>query len=425
MNETPSRAAAGCGHDAPALPLEEARARILDQVEPIREHETVPLRDALHRVLAAPVASAIDVPNYTNSAMDGYAVRAGDLETPGTVLDLIGESFAGHPFDGRVEAGQCVRIMTGAVLPDGADAVVMQERTEREDERVRFAVSTPKGNNVREAGEDVRRGDGVFEIGRFLSSADLGVLASVGAAELSVLKKPRVAFYSTGDEIVPVGQPLRAGQIHDSNRHSLFGLLSELDMEVHDLGIVPDQPEAVDQALAHAARFDAVLTTGGVSVGDADFVVEALQRTGSVGFWQVAMKPGRPLAFGRLGSALFFGLPGNPVSAMVTFLQLVRPALVRLAGSTPRFPLSFRLPTTDAIRKKSGRREFQRARIVQIEGELRVRPFGHQGSGVLRSMSQADCLINLAPELEDLEAGAPVDVEPFAQPIWNGDAAAD
>ncbi|MDT8437395.1 MAG: molybdopterin molybdotransferase MoeA [Wenzhouxiangellaceae bacterium] len=413
------KSAAGCGHDAPAMSLETARARILEQVRPLSARETVPLRDALHRVLATPVRAGIDVPNYTNSAMDGYAVRAADLDQPDRVLKRIGDSFAGHPFDGTVEAGQCVRIMTGAVLPDGADAVVMQERTEVDGRNIRFTVTTTPGNNVRRAGEDLERGQPVLDAGHWISSADLGVLASVGVAELEVVRKPRVAFYSTGDEIVPVGQPLAAGQIHDSNRHSLFGLLTELGVEVHDLGIVPDQPDAVDQALAHAARFDAVLTTGGVSVGDADYVVDALQRTGSVGFWQVAIKPGRPLAFGKLGDALFFGLPGNPVSAMVTFLQLVRPALVQLAGSRPRLPLRFELETTHALKKKKGRREFQRARMVTIDGELKVEPFGHQGSGVLRSMSAADCFINLAPDCEDLPAGQRVPVEPFAQPVWN------
>jgi len=457
MNESALKAGAGCGHDGPALPLEQARARILEQVEPVAGHERLNLLDALGRILAEPVSAAIDVPNHTNSAMDGYAVRAADLVEPDAKLRQVGESFAGHPYDGRVGAGECVRIMTGAVLPDGADSVVMQERTEREDDLVRFQEACKSGANVRAAGEDVARGQTVLEPGRRIGAADLGVLASVGAAEIDVLPRPRVAFFSTGDEIVPVGQPLAPGKIHDSNRHTLFGLLSELGVEIHDLGIVPvgqplapgkihdsnrhtlfgllselgveihdlgivpDEPEALDEALQRASEFDAVLTTGGVSVGAADYVLEALEKAGSVGFWQVAMKPGRPLAFGRLEQALFFGLPGNPVSAMVTFIQLVRPALVKLAGARPAPALAFDVPTRHAIRKKAGRREFQRGRLVSGEHGLEVEPFGHQGSGVLRSMSRADCLINLAPNQGNVEAGARVTVEPFAQPIWNGD----
>jgi len=411
--------AGGCGHDAPALPLEDARDRILDQVVPVsgRHHEA--LQRALGRVLAEPVRARIDVPNHTNSAMDGYAVRAADLVEPGAELTEIGESFAGHPFDGRVDAGQCVRIMTGAVLPEGADSVVMQERTERDGDRIRFAQDCRSGANVRRAGEDVENGQTIFEAGHRIGPADLGVLASVGAAEIVVRPPPRVAFFSTGDEIVPVGRPLAPGQIHDSNRHTLFGLLTELGVEIHDLGIVPDVPAELDAALQRAAGFDAVMTTGGVSVGAADYVLEALEKAGSVGFWQVAMKPGRPLAFGRLGDALFFGLPGNPVSAMVTFIQLVRPALVKLAGAQPAPVLAFEVPTTAAISKKPGRREFQRGRLVASEHGLVVEPFGHQGSGVLRSMSAANCFIDLGTDEGNVEPGGSVRVQPFSQPVWN------
>lgn len=421
MNPSALKAGGGCGHDGPALPLEQARERILEQVDAVAGRERLNLRDALGRVLAEPVSAAIDVPNHTNSAMDGYAVRAADLAEPGGQLHEVGESFAGHPFDGEVGSGECVRIMTGAVLPAGADSVVMQERTERDRDRVRFMEACKSGANVRAAGEDVACGQTVFEAGRRIGSADLGVLASVGAAEVAVFSRARVAFFSTGDEIVPVGEPLPPGKIHDSNRHTLFGLLSELGVEIHDLGIVPDVPEALDDAFQRACEFDAVLTTGGVSVGAADYVLEALEKVGSVGFWQVAMKPGRPLAFGRLGKALFFGLPGNPVSAMVTFIQLVRPALVKLAGARPAAALAFEIPTRRPIRKKAGRREFQRGRLVSNEHGLAVEPFGHQGSGVLRSMSEANCLINLSPDQGNVEAGAPVTVEPFAQPVWNGD----
>ncbi|MFP4207928.1 MAG: gephyrin-like molybdotransferase Glp [Wenzhouxiangella sp.] len=414
-----ARKAAG-GHDTPALPLEEARARILAAVEPLTDIETLTLHNALHRVLAEPVAAAIDVPAHTNSAMDGYALRGADLSAPGTRLKLVGESFAGRPFQGRVGPGECIRIMTGAVVPEDTDTVIMQEQTERDGDQVCFTKPARPGANVRPAGEDLAAGETALLPGRWLTAADLGVLASVGVPRVQVLCKPKVAFFSTGDELKPVGQPLEPGQIHDSNRYTLFGLLTELGVEIEDLGIVPDRREALDEALQQAARCDAVLSTGGASVGDADFVVEALEKLGNVGFWQVAMKPGRPLAFGRINQAWFFGLPGNPVSAMVTFLQLVRPALVRLAGARPMLPVQVALPVTTSLRKKPGRREFQRGRLIQSDQGLSVAPFGHQGSGVLRSMSEADCLINLGPEIGDVAAGELVMVEPFAQPVWNG-----
>ncbi|MFW5815985.1 MAG: gephyrin-like molybdotransferase Glp [Wenzhouxiangella sp.] len=414
-----ARKAAG-GHDTPALPLEEARARILAAVEPLTDVETVSIHQALHRVLAEPVAAAIDVPAHTNSAMDGYALRGSDVAEAGTALQLIGESFAGRPFQGLVGPGECVRIMTGAVVPEGSDTVIMQEQTARDGDQVRFEKPAKPGSNVRPAGEDLARGDVALHPGRWLTPADLGVLASVGVPDVRVRRKPKVAFFSTGDELKPVGQILEPGQIHDSNRYTLFGLLTELGVEIEDLGIVPDQREALDEALQRASRCDAVLSTGGASVGDADYVVEALEKLGNVGFWQVAMKPGRPLAFGKINQAWFFGLPGNPVSAMVTFLQLVRPALVALAGAEPMLPLQMSLPVTHPIKKRPGRREFQRGRLVTNDHGLTVTPFGHQGSGVLRSMSEADCLINLGPDVGDVVAGATVVVEPFAQPVWNG-----
>lgn len=410
----------GSGHGSRAMPVEEARARILAAVTAIERRERVAVRDALHRVLAHSVSAAVDVPAHTNSAMDGYALRAADAAGESSRLHLIGESFAGHPFAGSVEAGSCVRIMTGAVLPQGADSVVMQERTNCEGDDVVIDGPVKHGANVRAAGEDVARGDTVLGPGRWLTAADIGVLASVGAAEVEVLRRPRVAFFSTGDELRSIGQPLGPGQIYDSNRYTLYGMLREQGVELIDLGVVPDDPAALEQAFAAAADCDAILTSGGVSVGAADYVVDILKHAGDVGFWQVAIKPGRPLAFGRIGRALFFGLPGNPVSVMVTFRQLVAPALVRLAGSTPAPMLQLRLRSTAAIDKKPGRKEFQRGRLIVQDGELAVAPFGHQGSGVLRSMSEADCFIVLEIDDGDAAAGDTVTVEPFAQPLWNG-----
>lgn len=414
--------AAGCGgHEGPALVLEEARARVLAAVVPVRDTQTVALRGGLGRVLAGPVQALADVPGHTNSAMDGYALIAADAAGEHKRLRLVGESFAGHPYDGVVGSGECVRIMTGGVLPVGADAVVMQERTAVDGQQITIAGPVARGANVRPAGEDLARGQQVLAPGRWLTAADLGVLASAGAAELEVFRRPRVAFFSTGDELKAVGEPLTPGQIYDSNRYSLYGMLAELGVEILDLGVVRDQPAALEAAFNAAAEdCDAIITSGGVSVGAADYVIDVLERIGDVGFWQVAIKPGRPLAFGRVGGALFFGLPGNPVSVMVTFLQLVRPALVRLAGGVPAPPLHMRLTSLASLRKKPGRREYQRGRLRWRAQGMAVEPLGHQGSGVLSSMSAADCFIVLEADSGPVASGEPVLVEPFAQPIWNG-----
>ena len=411
------------GHAGAALKLADALARILAEAHPVGGEEMLAVRSALGRVLAADVVSRMDVPSHTNSAMDGYALSGTELGAAGELrLTVIGTAAAGRPFDGEVSAGECVRIMTGAMLPPGADTVVMQERVTREGDTAVIAEGQTPGQHVRQAGEDIAAGDVALAAGTRLMPAELGMLASLGVGEVRVRRRPRVAFFSTGDELRPVGESLAPGQIYDSNRYTIHGMLTRLGVETIDMGIVPDERETVERAFADAARLaDAVVTSGGVSVGDADYVTQTLERTGSIGFWKVAMKPGRPLAFGRIGDALFFGLPGNPVSAMVTFIQLVRPALVKLAGARPAPALAFDVPTRHAIRKKAGRREFQRGRLVSGEHGLEVEPFGHQGSGVLRSMSRADCLINLAPNQGNVEAGARVTVEPFAQPIWNGD----
>lgn len=412
--------AKGCGHDAPALTVDEARARILETVTPVTATQRLPIRQALHRVLAETVTAAVDVPSHDNSAMDGFAVRAAGVPDAGTTLRLAGSSFAGHPFDGQVGAGECVRIMTGAVMPDGADTVIIQEHAQAQTECVTFDQAAEPGQHVRAAGEDLPSGGAVLQPGRYLRPADIGLLASVGTADVSVYARPRVAFFSTGDELRPVGEPLAPGQIYDSNRYTLHGMLAELSVEIHDMGVVPDTPEAVDRAFAEASEFDAIVTSGGVSVGEADYVVDALRRAGDVGYWNVSVKPGRPQAFGRVGQALFFGLPGNPVSVMVGFLQFVRPALVRLAGGYPAPHVQMPLPLTAPVRKKPGRCEYQRGRLIQGEDGMKVEPAGHQGSGVLRSMSAADCFIVLDIDATDAEAGEHVTVEPFAQPVWNG-----
>jgi molybdopterin molybdotransferase len=375
------------------------------------------LRAALGRVLAQAVISGLDVPPHTNSAMDGYALRASDLH-PGAEarLQVIGKSYAGAPFSGAVGPGEAVRIMTGALLPEGADTVVMQELVERSGDTVRVAGSHPQGDNVRHAGEDMKRGEQVLGPGRRLQAADLGLLASLGIARVRVTRALRVAYFSTGDELRSVGEPLEKGQIYDSNRYTLHGMLAQPGIEALDLGVVADDRDAVRTAFREAAEMaDVVITSGGVSVGEADHVKHTLNELGRVELWRIAMKPGKPLAVGRLGQALFFGLPGNPVSVMATFYQLVQPALRQMLGDSPAEPLRLRLRTLVALRKAPGRTDFQRGRLVRDEqGELAVTTTGLQGSHVLTSMSRADCFIVLSAEAGDVAAGDWVEVEPLA-----------
>ncbi|MDX1605175.1 MAG: molybdopterin molybdotransferase MoeA, partial [Candidatus Competibacterales bacterium] len=362
-------------YDPESLSVPEALARIDAVVLPIAGIERVAVRSALGRVLAEDVISTIHVPAHTNSAMDGYALRAADLPAEGTVeLWVIGTALAGEPFAGTVGPGQAVRIMTGGVLPEGADTVVMQERAERHGDSVRVGSGHKRGQNVRQAGEDLSPGDVVLAAGRWLTPADLGVIASLGRAEVAVRRRLRVAFFSTGDELRSLGEVLGPGEIYDSNRYTLHGMLSRLGIELIDMGVVRDERAALGTALSEAAACaDAVITSGGVSVGEADFVKEILVSLGEVSFWKIAMKPGRPLAFGRIGEAVFFGLPGNPVSVMVTFDQFVQPALRRMTGQHEPAPVRFRVPVSGRLRKRPGRMEFQRGILErQADGTLVV-----------------------------------------------------
>jgi len=399
------------------LSVAQAQARILAGVTPVAGSEILPVREALGRVLAEDIVSPIDVPSHTNSAMDGYAVRAADLPDAGVRLFPVpGTSWAGRPWLTPIAPGQAVQIMTGGMMPAGADTVVMQEQVEREGDTVRIGSGHRCGQNVREAGEDLAAGQPVFTAGRHLTAADLGVLASIGLAKVGVCRRLKVAFFSTGDELRPVGQPLGPGEIYDSNRYTLYGMLKKLDVEIIDMGVVRDKRELIEQAFTDAAAVaDAIITSGGVSVGEADFVKETLEKLGDMSFWKIAMKPGRPVTFGHIDDAVFFGLPGNPVSVMVTYFQFVRPALLKMAGETGA-PGAFtlRAHTATALRKRPGRYEFQRGVLEQsAPGEFTVRSAGAQGSGILRSMSEANCFILLDPDRTRVEVGEEVVVQPF------------
>ena len=417
MNEPTLSRAISCtdDYDPNSMPVAKAREVIARFLTPVSTTERVHARAALGRVLAADVISPLDVPAHDNSAMDGYAVRFADLPREGQVtLTVAGTAFAGAPFGGNLGPGTCVRIMTGGVVPAGADTIIMQEHVEAKNDRVMIGAGHRKGQNLRRAGEDLAAGQVALKRGITLRPAEVGLISSLGLPEVSVYRELRAAFFSTGDELVSLGTVPKEGQIYDSNRYTIHGMLTRLGCEVIDMGVVRDDPKLLEQAFSEAAAAaDVVITSGGVSVGEADFVKELLNKMGEVVFWKIAMKPGRPLAYGKIGHAHFFGLPGNPVSVMVTFYEFVRDALLKLAGCDPVPPLPmFKVPCTSALKKAPGRTEFQRGILTQdANGAWSVRVTGEQGSGILRSMSEANCFIILPTEQGNVAAGQLVDVQ--------------
>jgi molybdopterin molybdotransferase len=402
------------GFEPTLLSVELAIEQIAALVEPLSDIETVPLRNALGRVLAEDLRSPVDVPNHTNAAMDGYAICSTDLSRPN--LTVIGTAWAGRAFDGTLEPGQCARIMTGAVMPNGSDTVIMQEQVERNDDTIRIAPGQSPGQHVRQAGEDLASGSIALLSGQRLFPAELGITASLGISELRVLRKPRVAFFSNGDELRSIREPLSLGEVYDSNRYTLHGMLTRAGAELIDFGVVPDDRALLQNTFESAAAIsDLVITSAGASVGDADYVHEILNQIGEVGFWKIAMKPGRPLSVGKIGSTLFFGLPGNPVSVMVTFYQFVLPALRKLAGEQTISSFRCSARVTSQLKKKPGRTEFQRGYLtLSDDGELTVKHTGEQGSGILSSMSRANCFVILPADSYGADIGDTVTVEPFA-----------
>ncbi len=402
-------------YDPNSMPVAQARKYIRDYLSPVATKEYVPLRSSLGRVLAEDILSPCNVPNHDNSAMDGYAFNADHMQPVGeTRLKVIGTAFAGKAFAGQIGSGECVRIMTGAVMPQGADTVVVQERVTADGDYINFADGPKRGMNMRYAGEDLQQGQAVLPTGHLMRPADLGLIASLGFGEIKVYRRLRVAFFSTGDELASIGQVLEPGQVYDSNRYTLYGMLTRLGVEVLDMGVVRDDPQLLEQALIEASGCaDVILTSGGVSVGEADFMKQLLEKLGQVVFWKIAMKPGRPLAYGKVGNAHYFGLPGNPVSVMVTFYQFVREAMLVLMGQPTPAPLPlFKAICTDALKKFTGRTEFQRGVLYQDkDGDWKVTPTGNQGSGILRSMSEANCFIVLDETVGNVAAGASVQVQ--------------
>jgi len=409
-------------YEPDAISVDQARRRIFADIEPLKGIQKLDLRSSLQRYLAEDIISPIDVPSHINSAMDGYAIRGDDLPSQDhQTYNVIGTAFAGQPFKGECQKGEVIRIMTGGVMPNGTDTVIMQEQVEAiDEEHIQLMPQHKAGQNVRQAGEDIAKGSVVLSAGKKISAADLGILASLGLSEVRVYRRPRVAFFSTGDELRSIGESLGEGEIYDSNRYTLFAMLKELNVEILDMGVIGDTREAIREAFISASEMaDVVITSGGVSVGEADFIKPTLKELGNTNFWKISMKPGRPLTFGQLnkdiGGAWFFGLPGNPVAVMVTFLQFVKPAITYLACGSIEKPITLSAQCTSKLYKRSGRTEFQRGIFEQADnGQLGVKRTGKQGSGILTSMSIANCFIHLPEDSDGAEVGDIVEVLPFS-----------
>ncbi len=398
----------------PLSSITEALARIATAIESVTETERVSLKNALGRVLAEPLYSVINSPFDRNSAMDGYAFSSTDLIPEQEVtLTQIGYSWAGQPFQGKLQAGQCVRIFTGAVLPAEADSVVMQEQAQINESLISFPAQTKGKQHIREIGEDIKQGDLVCAAHKKITAIDLGLLASTGIDRVAVKRKVKIAFFSTGNELTALDQALESGKIYDSNRYLLSGLLTDPCYQITDLGVIADDPQQLEDCIVAAAKnHDLIISTGGASVGDADFIKEVLARCGKVDFWKIAIKPGKPLAFGKINDCHFFGLPGNPVAVIVTYQHIVAPALEQLSGMPMSQPLQLLAKCTTTLKKSIGRQEYQRGILSQNDnGELLVASSGQQGSNILSAAGAANCYIVLPIECDGIQPGETVRIE--------------
>ncbi|HCE3688851.1 bifunctional molybdopterin-guanine dinucleotide biosynthesis protein MobB/molybdopterin molybdotransferase MoeA [Vibrio parahaemolyticus] len=407
--------AACCDTLSPAfLSVVQGQEKILSLVNTVSEIEACKIENAYGRVLAEDIISPVNVPQYTNSAMDGYAIRSDDVDRDS--YQVVAEVMAGHAYDQPLEVGQAVKIMTGAPTPRNGDTVVMREQSSQEGDKVTFNGANIKaGQNVRQAGEDLAIGSEVFTAGTRLASPEMGMIASLGFGEANVFRKLKVAVFSTGDEVQAPGTEQKANSIYDSNRFTIMGMLEKLGCEILDFGILEDHEQLMIEALENAsAQADVVMTSGGVSVGDADYIKLALDKLGQIDFWRINMRPGRPLAFGQINNKPFFGLPGNPVAVMVSFINFVEPALRKMQGEQGWKPLKVNAIATENLRSRQGRTEFSRG-IYELDntGRLTVRTTGKQGSGILRSMSEANCLIEISPAIDTVKAGESVTIIPL------------
>ena len=416
-------AAALQGYDPQALSVSQVNAFLHELVQPLsaQDSQDVYLFDALGRVLAQDVISPISVPAHNNSAMDGFAFDAAQMQADQPLtLRVVGTALAGQAWQGKVNAGECLKIMTGAILPEGLDTIAPQEFCHIDSAHDVTTVTIPPnilkaGDNRRLKGEDLMQGQAALTAGQHITPAALGLVASLGLPDVRVHRRLRVAYFSTGDEVLSLGEAPREGAVYDSNRYTVFGLLTRLGCEVVDMGVVRDDPALLEATFAKAAQeADAIITSGGVSVGEADFTKAMMKKLGDVAFWKIAMRPGRPMAVGRIGKSVLFGLPGNPVAVMVTFLAFVRPALLRMMGSTAQPAPLLKAKSLEPLRKKSGRTEYQRGFVSSAaDGTLHVRTTGNQGSGVLSSMVKGNGLIVLHHEQGNVAVGDEVDVLMF------------
>ena len=407
--------------DVPGLmPIEEALIKILAPVKPVTTVETLPLPDAINRVVAEDICSPINVPPFANSAMNGYAVNTADLSQSLT-LPMAGKSFAGQPFKGKPPHGSCIRIMTGAEVPVGCDAIIMQELATADGDQITFESIPAVGNHIRPIGDDITTGSVVIKAGTRLTAREMPLLASLGVATIPVFARPKVAFFSTGDELRPLGETLEKGQIFDSNRYGIHALLTKFGCDVIDLGIIPDIPEKLSEAFTKAdQQADVVITSGGVSVGEADFTKDILEQNGHIDFWKIAMKPGKPFAYGTLDNSIFCGLPGNPVSAMLTLYQLVQPLLAKLSGHTDwQPPLRIQAKANTIFKKRPGRTDFQRGiYTINTEGQFEVSSCDNQGSGAFSSMHHANCFVVLEKDRGFVNQDETVTIELFNSTLY-------
>lgn len=400
----------------PLLAADQALAMICDSITPVTDAELISLSNAHGRILAETIRSSIDIPPERNAAMDGYAFSSKDIvPNQAFSLQMVGTSWAGKPYTGPLGAKQCVRIFTGAVVPNCADSVLAQEQVSVAGECITFPSDTQPFKNIRAIGSDVSKHDTLIAAAKALNECDLGLLAAAGIESIPVYRRLKIGFFSTGDELVGLGNILQSGQIYDSNRYLLASLLDDAKHSVTDLGVIKDDPQLIEHTLLEASKeFDVLLSSGGASVGDADFVKSTLAKCGQVNFWKLAIKPGKPLAFGAINRCWFFGLPGNPIAVLVTYQQFVKPALLQLAGAPSSKPLQLLARCETPLRKSPGRQEYQRGILTQISaGQFSVKPAGGQDSHQLKSASLANCFIVLDKDCAGADAGQMVMVEPF------------
>ena len=401
-------------YDPNALDVENALIKILKSIKTKKSYESVKLKDSFRRILAKDIKAKNNIPNYKNSAMDGYAINIKDFSKDEYIFDCIGESFAGHPYKGKVKTNEAVKVMTGALVPDSCNAVVMKELVHERENMILIKSKIATNQNIRFPGEDIKKNDSVFSKGKEIDEIDIGILASLGQSDVCVYSEPVIGFFSTGDELISVGKLIKKSQVYDSNRYLLHGLLQKYPIKIKDYGVAKDNMTSITRKLKKASsECDLLLTTGGVSVGDADFVKDALDKLGKINFWKIAVKPGRPLAYGKINKCLFFGLPGNPVSVVVTFNLFVNAAIRKIIGQTINNRLLLEARLESSIKKRKGRKEYKRGLLKVNNGNLSVRCLASQGSNILSSLKNANCYIVLDESIDKVEKGTYVKIIPF------------